>query len=173
MMSGSESEYPRVITLVYRIASDEVHQYAEDAELSDTLGNFAFRLHRRNAEFRPLVRFAKEEDARAELEPQLRAWELDAAIKHGPGAFAFMFLTSHIQQEAPKPGVIKVPGAAMTLTGGSPTTTLTYKHYPTPPRGFVVDECVQTLGELFLLARTVSLVLLYIAYSMTTCLEYY
>jgi hypothetical protein len=97
---------------------------------------------------------------------------LDAAITHRPGAFAFRFLTSHIQQAAPRPGVIEVPGAAMAFTTGSPTLTLTYKNYPAPPRGFVVDESVQTLGELFLLTRKSPLVLLYIAYSMATCLEY-
>jgi hypothetical protein len=166
-------EYPRVASLTYRIASDEPHEYAEGAQLDGGLQDFAFRLRHRTAEFSPLVRFANEADARAALEPQLRAWELEVALRNGCGALAFEFLTAQVERAPPRPGVVEIRGQAMMVFGGSAPMKITWNQHPAPPAAFAIDECVATLGELYLRARETPSMLLYLAYSATTCLEFY
>ncbi|MGH8309810.1 MAG: hypothetical protein ACRETX_08450, partial [Steroidobacteraceae bacterium] len=150
------------------------HDYAKEAAFDGELRAFGVRLRHRQAVFTPLVHFGTEEAARAALEPQLRAWELDAVLTHGPGTMAFKFLSAHVQKNPPRPGIIEASGvASMSFAGMRATLTLTHNTHPGPPQAFAVDECVQTLGELFLLARGTPLTLLYVSYSMTTCLEHY
>src|SRR5262249_31775625 len=74
---------------------------------------------------------------------------------------------------APRPGVAQLEGDSLFASGGTPTKTITFDQHPPPAQDFAVDECVETLGALFLLARTVAATLLSVAYSMTTCLEYH
>lgn len=168
------NEYPRVISLAYRIGSDGLHEYAQDAELEGRLRDFAFRLRHRDAEFTPLIGFANEENARGALEPQLRAWELAASLVHGQGVLHFSFATAHIQREAPRPGIAaELHAVTAFFQGGVLRPTLTLQEHPRPPDGFVVDECVEILGEQFLRARARPEMLLTLAYSMTTCLDYY
>lgn len=165
--------YPRVNALVYRIQSDEEYQYAAQAECNGALREFTFRLHYLHARFTPSVRFADVEQARAALEPQLRAWDLFTALEYGRRALQFIFLNADVQEQAPPPGAIQLEGASMAAFGCAITKIITLEQHPPPPQGFAVDECVETLGALFLLARTAPTTLLYVAYSMTTCLEYH
>jgi hypothetical protein len=171
MSNGTGSAYPHVASLTYPIGTDEVHRYEDRAELRDRIGNFSLHLRDGRAEFTPLVHFANEADARSELEPRLRAWEVHVALTHGTGVLHFSFRQCRIQQSAPPPGVIEVPGAAMVMASASVQTTVSYAMYHAPPHDFAVDQTVRILADLFLLARAHPVMLLYIAYSMTTFLE--
>lgn len=166
-------QYPRVVSLRYRIESLATHEYAREAAYDGEIRGFSVRLRCRDAVFTPHGCFAREEDALSALEPLLRAWELDTALNHGPGVLRFKFIGAHVQQDAPRPGVIQMQGAASVAFAGTPTLTLTHNHHPAPPQYFVADEFVATLGDLYLLARETPRTLLYIAYSTLTCVELY
>jgi hypothetical protein len=165
-------EYPRVIELTYRIDSGAGYEYGENSALDGTLPGFVYRLRRREAVFFPTEHFVSEAAARARLEPLLRAWELSAALQYQRGVLEFKFLGSQIQREAPRPGTIELRGTAMAASGSSAILTLTFEGpHPSPPAAFAMDEFVLTLVDLALIAQETPRVLLYIAYSATTCVK--
>jgi hypothetical protein len=163
-------EYPRVTALIYRIDSGAGYQYGENSALDGTLPGFVYRLRRREAVFSPTEHFGTEADARAKLQPLLRAWELSAALQHQRGVLEFNFLSAQIQREAPRPAVLELQGAAIAISRASAILTLTFEGpHPSPPAAFATDEFVLTLVDLALIAQETPRVLLYIAYSATTC----
>lgn len=165
-------EFPRLIALTYRIDSAAGYQYGENSALDGTLPGFVYRLRRREAVFFPTEAFGSENDARARLEPLLRSWELSAALQYQRGVIEFRFMGSQIQRESPRPGTIELHGSAMAISGGSATMTLTFAGpHPSPPTAFATDEFVLTLVDLVLIAQETPRVLLYMAYSATTCLK--
>ena len=167
-------QYPRVAVLTYRILADDHYDYPRSAKLDGELRGFRFELRHHKAAFVPLERIRSEDEARALLEPQLRAWTLDAALRHGPGSLRFEFVASHVQKAAPPPGVVEATGhALLSIRGLKMNIIQGFATHPGPPQDFAVDEYVQILGELFLLARGTPKTVLYMAYSMTTCLEEY
>jgi hypothetical protein len=122
--------------------------------------------------FFPTEHFGSELAARTQLEPLLRAWELSAALQYQRGVLEFKFLAGQIQREAPRAGAIELHGTAMAVSGSSAILTLTFEGpHPCPPPAFATDEFVLTFVDLALIAQETPRVLLYIAYSATTCVK--
>lgn len=165
------TQYPRVTGLTYQIETKEPHVYMADAESTGQVQGFAYRFKRYSAQFDTLKWYPSQEAARAELEPQLRAWAVHSALTHGAGVLSFKFLQAQVEEGPPVPGVARISGVACLFIGGRVGVEISYRHHPQPPAQFAVDEFVQTLADLFNLARGTPLTLLYIAYSMSTCIE--
>jgi hypothetical protein len=166
-------DYPRIASLTFRILSSDSHKYAEEAALEGQLIGFRFQLRCRDAVFYPLTHFGSAAAALAVLTPQLRAWELQAALTEGIDVLAFKYVHAHLEKTPPQPGVELVQFAAQVVVQGFARGTVTHNVHPSPPTGFAVDEFVETLGALFLFAKRTPLALLYVGYSMTTCVETY
>jgi hypothetical protein len=168
----SESDYPRVVDLAYRIETGGSHRYAETAESSGLLHGFSFKLSPKRAMFAPSTHLHSETEARARLEPQLHAWECVSHLDHGPGALKFRYVSCYVQREAPQPGVGQIRVAGEIDIAGSAIALRVHSTFPNPPAEFAVNDCVSDLFELFVQAREVQATLLKNAYSMVTRLEY-
>jgi hypothetical protein len=174
MSTDLTTQYPRVSFLSYRIISGDSHKFATEAELEGHLAGFRFHLRGEDAVFFPLEHFSSEVEARSALDPQLRAWELATALTEGLDVLAFKFLYANLEKAPPEPGVTIVPFVAQLTIGGlAPRVIVTHGVHRSPPTGFAMDECVETLGALLLFAKRTPHALLYVAYSMTTCVETY
>ena len=167
-------QYPRVASLSYQINSSETHKFAPEADTEGKLTSFRFHLRGSEAAFFPTTHFASADEALSVLDPQLRAWELDVAFTEGLDVMTFKFIHAHVEKSPPEPGVTTVPFVARLMIGGlAPRVIVTHSMHPLPPTGFAVDDCVKTLGALFSFAKRTPIALLYVAYSMTTCVELY
>lgn len=82
--------------------------------------------------------YSKVEDARAVIEPLLRAWEVDADMRRNRGELRFVFDGADITDRTPPPpGVVRghayiVSHAAVTATGTA-IVSVTLNSYPDPP----------------------------------------
>jgi hypothetical protein len=87
----------------------------------------------------------------------------------GKRILSFKFLHATLQESPPQPG--ELSGVASVQFGGRATITGMLDAYSQPPQDFAVNECVQTLGDLFLLTKERPRIVLYIAYRMITLIK--
>jgi hypothetical protein len=73
------------------------------------------------------------------VDPVLRAWELDAALKHDhPYVLRFRYVGPEIVDRNPTPGVLQPPTGVIAVTGFPPTVRVCPEEYPPPPSGLAV-----------------------------------
>jgi len=94
----------------------------------------------------PSDHFANEEDARAAIEPFLRAWEIDADLRLGVGAIRFTSTRSEIlDRDPPPPGTpqsLAISAAARGMAVASASLHITRGVYPQPPARFQITADV-------------------------------
>lgn len=163
--------YPHVAWLRYVVASTPSYRLGDNATYEGELDGFRASVCHNLAEFRPTKHFRSEAEARSALEPQLRAWELNAAMVHVPGVIEFTFRHSKIRERPLGPGELE--GVVAMTFAGNLTAHVTIENVPPPPIGFAVDPMVRALASFYLLARKTPDVILHMAYAMTTCLEHH
>jgi len=167
-----EAGYPRVVDLTYRVVSASSHRYSETAELVGNHHGFRFKIADAVATFLPSAHFPSDADARAALEPPLRAWELDAELKHGIAALKFAFLAAHTEHSPPQPGVVTLRGVASMAVAEQLRMVVTYRSYPPPPLDFAIDDCVQDIAEQYSRATQAPHTLLKNAYAILARLNF-
>ena len=97
----------------------------------------------------PAQHFASERDARGAIEPYLKAWEADAALRKGPGAIRFQFQSAVVVDRARRPAghvSIALAAGASVVSGIAGHLTVGRRTYPAPPTAF---ELTPDLGSAF------------------------
>ena len=90
------------------------------------------------------------------VEPVLRAWELDAALKNEPGVLRFVYLRPemvdvYLRPEMvdrnPPPGVVTPHTGRISVTGWPPTVRVGRGEYPAPPSGLAIGSEVTAMFD--------------------------
>ena len=94
-----------------------------------------------------ITHFPDIDSARELIEPFLRAWELDAALKNGSEYFNFVFKKAEIINSAPSPNnaSIEIILQCPPLPNTRVSFHLTNPIFPNPPLGFSTNPDVETL----------------------------
>lgn len=140
---------PHVVALRYRLVPGETVAFADPppVEWETTL----FRLHLAEGIARVELKdhYASAEEARAHVDPFLRAWEVDAALRDEPTKVRFVFDTVEVIDRDPPPPrtdqVIQVACSDAVILSEAPTVHITRAQYPGPPERFRVSVDVETM----------------------------
>ena len=130
---------PHVIAVIYEIEHASSVDYSEAEPVDHEEERFRVRIEDKHVRLEMKEHHATEEAARKVVEPYIRSWELDEALKHRPGSFNLEFARPEIVDRNPTPGVVEL---AATLVGGAATggfTLTVHKPYPKPPPGVMLD----------------------------------
>jgi len=165
-------KYPRVEDLTYRVEMGVGHALQDDASVEGQLRGFRYKLAKDTAYFFPLNHYETEAEARAALQPQIDAWEIDCALRIGPAAMTFKYMTSYVQSEAPRSGVAQLRGVVAMCFAANVSVLITHAKHPAPPIDFAANDLVKDLAAQFMHARGNPASLLKDAYSMVTRLEF-
>jgi len=139
----------RVESLVYQIKSAEGIVYANPPPLDVDKEKWKGHLENGILTCHMKVDYDSVADAREEVESYLRAWQIDAAIKHGRGSIAFVYQGASIIDLAPKgEGGVKVYATGCASVAAKATVgkvIITRGNYPPPPKVFRVCPVIETL----------------------------
>ena len=94
------------------------------------------------------MHFASEDEARAELDPFLRRWEIEDAVSKGTVGIQFAFDRSSMIDRQPTPGVIEAKGlvTARPLIIGVAKMVADQAAFPAPP---TAPSCDIATGRMF------------------------
>lgn len=139
---------PHVVSLRYRLETDERTRYNDPAPLEYEAGEFHLRLQEAVLTCEMKEHHSTERDARAAVEPFLRSWELDAALTRGD-IVRFVFEEADtVDRNPPPPGTSQVVLLRMLGLSVAAEVTRAIREqltYPQPPRSFVASPNVETM----------------------------
>lgn len=141
---------PHVARLRYRLVPVKTVSFDQPPAVEGGTEAFRMRLADGILTFAMVEHHASEESARRCVEPYLRAWELDAALRLGHPQIGFDFERAEIvDRDPPPPGTAQVIHAVAVAEGvgvvESLTVHMTYRQYPGPPEGFVASPDAATM----------------------------
>ena len=142
---------PHVVSLTYKITSPEKVRYDnappvifETAEMKLSLANGLLTVE-------PKHHFSSVDSAREVIDPFLRSWEVDVALRSGIIEITFSYQEAKlVDRDPPPPGsnqIIKVGSATIVTTANNITLTVSRGEYPEPPILFVASPDVETLWQ--------------------------
>lgn len=141
---------PHVESLQYRLETDEKTTYNNPPAVQWETDEFCACLDDGLLEIRMKTHFSSVEEARKHVDGVLRAWEIDVALRRGPGELRFVYEGARVIDRDPAPpGSNRVIPLAGTLTGSGglkagPLHAIRGK-YPDPPQQFRFTPDVETL----------------------------
>ena len=163
---------PHVEALHYRLKHSEGVDYAKAKPLEHQEPGFSIRIDNGRADIAMKSHYATAQAARDEVEPFLRAWELSAALKSGPGEIQFDYENASIVDRKPTPGAALQAEAAMIVVSGMQANAIVGRgKYPDPPAGLLCDATVDLMFDRFCRYRTGRTTLADAAYFCLTVLE--
>jgi hypothetical protein len=128
---------PHVEVLNYEFISlNESHDFTAAEPWSGRLGDFDCRLETGHLEATPNKHFVSEAAARQELEPHLRAWELQAELQDDLRV-CFRFSSARVVDRRLTAGSVTVAVATVEAAGAVEAARVTVGHstYPAPAAG--------------------------------------
>ena len=139
-------------------------------------GSYTLQLHDDMLTVQMCKHFSSIKSAREEVEEDLRAWELDVALRLGPGELHFVFEDAVVIDRDPLPsGEPKVihasGGAVVALRGSAVTVHVGRGKYSEPPTRYRATPDVETLWQRFEGYRKGLEPLLSMAYFCLTLIE--
>ena len=141
---------PHVVALQYRLETDPNVTFQNPPPVEAETEAFRVRLDKGAATFELKDHFPSEEAARRVVDAYVRAWEIDAALRHDHQEMSFVFEDAKVVDRDPSPGSFGIiAGADELRVSVDETTTLhvSWKYYPPPPKGFEVSPDVETLWQ--------------------------
>ncbi len=139
---------PHVKALYYRfISKDPMEKFEKAKPLSITFGTFDVELESQILTAQSTTHFSLVDEARAELETYLRAWEDSALIAPERHRIQFEFWRSEVIDRNPKPGVISVSGGIVATSSLKATLTQNHASYPDPNMEFVSSSLTERLAS--------------------------
>ena len=140
---------PHVVALIYEIEHDSSVDYSEAEPVDHEEDRFRILIKDKSTRAEMKEHHATESAALEVVEPYLRSWEMDAALRSHPDEFRLKFDRSEIVDRNPTPGVVEL---AATIRAGEPIVcgTLTVgKPYPKPPSGVTLNSNDREVVTLF------------------------
>ena len=133
---------PRVARVCYRVDTVGGEDYDREVTAQGFLGPFSYSLRARIATLVPTPVLADEAAARALLDPLIAAWNLDALLSLGPGAFQLNYIHTVLTDTA-------ATGCAHEPEHELPPQLahLIHSEYPAAPVALGVDADVLLLAE--------------------------
>jgi hypothetical protein len=140
---------PHVESLVYRAESAEDIIYDDPPPVEIGTDRWDGCLENGILTCRMKTHYASVSDARTEIESYLRAWEVNANLKHGKGSIKFVYQDANVIDLSPQEtgrGVVVCPKAAV-MGAGTMTASVQIirRTYPPAPKDFMVSPDVETL----------------------------
>ena len=140
---------PHVESLVYRAESAEDIIYHDPPPVEVDMGKWEGRLETGLLTCRMKTHYASVSEARTEIESYLRAWEVNANLKHGKGSIRFVYQDAKVVDLAPQQSgrgvVICGKAAVMSIGTMAASVQIGRKNYPLPPKDFIVSPDVETI----------------------------
>jgi hypothetical protein len=148
-MEHGEMIDPHVVSLSYRLETDESLKFNNPPALEAETGDFDIRLEDGTLIVRIKTHCATTEEARHLVEPYLEAWKIDVALRL-MDSIDFAFIKPEIIDRNPPPPGHVIATASVGMTGeGRLTATATVirirGQYPPPPQHFKVSQDVDIL----------------------------
>ncbi len=140
---------PHVVSLRYRLEIDGSVDYKKAPPLDDERDAFSLYLADDTLTCEMKRHFASVAEARAVVDPFLRAWELDVALRRGRGELSFVYEDAEIiDRDPPPPGspqVVLAGVAEAIALADDATVHISRGKYPEPPKHFRITPDVETL----------------------------
>jgi hypothetical protein len=139
---------PHVVALNYTLVTDpEAFEYKNPPAVDHETPAFRVRLADGRLRAEMIEHYATPEAAREIVDPFVRAWEIDAALRRGRRECRFEFDRPEMIDRNPEPGVAIAYLGSMTLraTGTVRWAKVIATTYPAPPDGFMASQDVQAL----------------------------
>lgn len=140
-----------VVTLTYSVKSRDDVTYVSPPPVTFDTGDAQFRLADATLTCHMRTHFSTAAEARLAVEPVLRAWELDAALRDADGVLSFQYEDAEVIDRTPvAPGatdchVILVGTGSMTVAGHLASVHRTRNSYPPPPNDFRLTPDVDAI----------------------------
>lgn len=99
---------PHVEELHYRVQHGDQVDYAKAPPFEREEKDLRIHIANGHVQITMKAHLPSLADARLAVEPFLRAWELDMALRYGPGALEFKYERGHIIDRKPTPGAIEI-----------------------------------------------------------------
>jgi len=140
---------PHVKSLRYRVLSSEDVTFDQPPPVEWDTDDFHMILEDNVATFEMQRHYPSEEAAREAVEPNLRRWQLEAALRSNRVEIQFDFDAAEItDRDPPPPGstqVIAVTAIGSAEMFGAVKVHVTRNHYPDPPGNFAVSPDVESM----------------------------
>ncbi len=166
---------PHVDSLVYRLEVGASLTFTNPPPREAETNKFTIRLDDAILTISMKEHYPSVELARGLVDPFLRGWELDNAMKYGSDAFRFIFVDAKVvDRNPPPPGSpqrIYITSVASVMVGGAAVVRLRLAEYPAPPSDFIVSPDVETLWYRYRMHREGKKSLSAMAYFCLTLLE--
>lgn len=136
---------PHVVYLMYHNITSDYVVYRNpppvswstpifNGELSDGLLTCKMKEH-----------FASVHEARDAVEPYLRAWEIQAALRGGIHDLQFEYDKAEIIDRDPTPGIVELSGNSLLSLTSSATLAVLRNKYPSPPSNFQIKPDIESI----------------------------
>jgi hypothetical protein len=138
---------PHVVALSYRLETDASLIFTDPPPLDHDTDEFTLHLANSVLTCPMKAHYASPDQARAVVEPTLKAWELDTALRHGRRELWFVYDNVEVIDRHPPPeGQVRMVAAAGEINvAGRVSLLLVRREYPPPPARFAVSPDVETL----------------------------
>jgi len=142
---------PHVVSLTYKVTSPETVRFDSAPPVVFDTAQMRITLAPGMLTVEPKTHFASAERAREAIDPFLRSWEIDAALRFGRSEIVFAFEDAQIvDRDPPKPGsphTIEVASVETASAFDKVTVTVSRGKYPEPPSFFTASPDVETLWQ--------------------------
>jgi hypothetical protein len=139
---------PHVVTLRYRVETDETTSYVNPPPLNAVTDTFSLYLADNVLTITMTKHVSSVDLAKTEVEELLRSWELDVALRLGPGELHFVFDDAEVIDRNPLTDgtrVIELSSAAVAIASMSAKLHVGRSKYPPPPSRFRTSPDVETM----------------------------
>lgn len=139
---------PHVVALRYRLQTDESTSYHNPPPITREAATYSLVLSENRLTVTMKSHFPTIVLARNEVEQLLRAWEVDVALRVGPGELQFVFEDADVVDRDPPPAnerVMELSAGLYAVASMSATLHVGRAKYPEPPQHFKVSPDVATM----------------------------
>jgi hypothetical protein len=140
-----------VVSLTYKLQPSDQVTYDSPTPVEFETEDVRFRLASGKLLCEMKGHISTAEEARAVVEPVLRAWEVDADLRWNRGELRFEFDAADIVDRSPRlPGVVRghadvLLGVAAVSAVGTVSVHVTRAHYPDPPGAFRLNPDAESI----------------------------
>ena len=167
---------PHVKSMFYRLKTDESLTFDDPPALEREFPSFRIKLSSGLLSMEMKDHYPDEATARQAVEPFLRSWELDVALKSGRSEILFDFSSAEVVERSPQlPGntrILKAGAGMYTLKGFPAKLIVSRKQFPEPPTNLKFSVDVESLWNRYQAYIAGRETLLGMAYFCLTLIEW-